>query len=52
LYQLESQPPYVFVDSLAATVAEAKDAAAKTEAQTAPRLTVTMSVIGYRRKGT
>jgi hypothetical protein len=51
LYQLESQPPYLFVETLAANVSEAKDAAAKAEAQTAPRLSVTMTVIGYRRKG-
>jgi hypothetical protein len=51
LYQLESEPPYVFVETMSANVSEAKDAAAaKAEAQTAPRLSVTMSIIGFRRK--
>jgi hypothetical protein len=36
---------------MSANVSEAKDAAAaKAEAQTAPRLSVTMSIIGFRRK--
>jgi hypothetical protein len=51
LYQLESQPPYVFVETLGANVSEAKDASGKPDVQAAPRLQVTMSVIGYRRKG-
>jgi hypothetical protein len=52
LYQLESAVPFVFVESFAATRKETADAAAgKDQPQAAPRLSVSMSVTGYRRKG-
>jgi hypothetical protein len=54
LYQLESVPPFVFVDTLSASVSQREEpgnkAAVQQVASTAPRLTVTMSVVGYRRK--
>lgn len=56
LYQLESVPPYVFVETLSANTSEAKREPAKAgtqpAAQAAPNLVVTMSVVGYRRKAT
>jgi len=51
LYQLESAVPFAFVDSFTASRTDARDATAKSEAQVAPRLSVSMNVTGYRRKG-
>jgi hypothetical protein len=51
LYELESAVPFAFVDSFAVSRKESREPAAKNEAQTEPRLSVSMSVTGYRRKG-
>jgi general secretion pathway protein M len=50
LYQLENGVPFAFVDTFTASRLE-REGAAKNEAQVAPRLSVSMSVIGYRSKG-
>jgi hypothetical protein len=50
LYELESEPPFVFVETMSATVSEATDPGGKADPQAAQRLNVTMNVIGYRRK--
>jgi len=52
LYQLESETPFVFVESFSVSRPALNDAEAKTEAHTAPPLSVSLSVTGYRRKGT
>ena len=51
LYELEGAAPFVFVDSFGASRTEARDDTAKNAAQVAPRMSVSMSVTGYRRKG-
>ncbi|MPZ56882.1 MAG: hypothetical protein GEU91_10385 [Rhizobiales bacterium] len=51
LYQLESDAPFVFVDSFSANRTAGRDGDAKNEAQVEPQLSVSMSVTGYRRKG-
>jgi hypothetical protein len=50
LYQLESTVPFAFVDTFTASRIE-REGAAKNETQVAPRLSVAMTVTGYRRKG-
>jgi hypothetical protein len=53
LYQLETAVPFAFVDGFAASRREAGAGAgeAKESTQVAPRLSVSLSVTGYRRKG-
>jgi hypothetical protein len=51
LYQLENAVPFVFVDSFAVSRPETSAVAAKTVPQLEPRLSVSMSVTGYRHKG-
>lgn len=51
LYQLESVPPFVFIDTLSANVSQKDEPiGANHAANAAPRLTVTMTAVGYRRK--
>lgn len=49
LYELESQAPFVFIDSLAVNRPDRGDNAAET-ADSEPRLTVSMSATGFYRK--
>ena len=51
LHQIESAVPFAFVETLSMTGARAGDASEPGEARIEPRLTVSMSVVGYRRKG-
>ena len=53
LYQLETGVPFAFVDGFAASRREAGAGGgeAKESTQIAPRLSVSLSVTGYRRKG-
>jgi general secretion pathway protein M len=51
LYQLESGVPFAFIDSFSVSRTEAREGAAKDETKEAPRLSVSMNITGYRRKG-
>lgn len=51
LYQLEGETPFVFVETLSMNSSAAKETPEQSGTQTEPRLAVTMSVVGFRRKG-